>query len=237
MTRHGFLGRNLINDPTERAVSLTLIVFVLLFSTFSHADAPPLSGGAAQINLGDVTGYLRQQGMKGAALLPGDMRRTLSWFSGDWHAVTMTGDAAEEASGLASSDNAAPIQLETNFHHKGFLPMHDALTLGSGVGGAAFDDKLQFAARPFYGQSWHSLRHYYGGEVTMNIARRSDGMPWGQITMHYTDGESTLTDHGRGIDLHGDVDLTNGWRLTSGIRQNDLSGNANYVSLRWKLGF
>jgi hypothetical protein len=46
-----------------------------------------------------------------------------------------------------------------------------------------------------------------------------------------------LTDHGRGVDLHGDVDLTEGWKFTSGVRQNSWDDNSNYMMLKWKMNF
>ena len=248
MTGHGFLGRNLTHDRADRAAFLTLTLLVVLFSTFSHADQPPAASvEAAKLHISEVTAYLRKEGLKGTSLLPSDVRETLNWISSE-HGMTVNGDdeASDNLAPLASEaltephsiENPFPsLHLDTNLHHKGFLPIHDSMVIGTSFHHTLLGDKLQFTTRPFFGQSWLSLRHYWGGEMSMNIAERPDNLPWGKITMNYTGGTESLTDHGRGIDLHGDVNLTNNWQFTSGIRQNNASGNNNYVSLRWKLDF
>ena len=124
--------------------------------------------------------------------------------------------------------------MDGQIHHKGFLPTHDALLLGSNVKMGFVGDRVQFALHPFFGQGWIPSKHYWGTNLSLNIAPRADGMPWGSIVMGYVGGDESLTDHGRGMNLHGDVDLTNGFLFTSGIRQNSLSGNANYALVKWK---
>ena len=245
MMGHGFLSRNLTQGKTEQATFLTLVLLVVLFSTFSHADSPPAMNAAeTKLRISEVTSYLRKEGLQSVASLPSSIRETLSWFSRK-HALDFTSSDEESTpatqnealTDTLSFESALPMHLESSFHHKGFMPTHDSVVMGTSLHSSILDNNLQFTTHPFYGQSWQSLQHYWGSDVTMDIAERPDGLPYGKITMNYTSGTSSLTDHGRGIDLHGDVNLTHGWNFTSGIRQNDVSGNANYVSLRWKLDF
>ena len=247
MTGHGFLSRNLTDDRSGRATFLTLTLLMVLFSTFSHADSPPATGTEAKLHISEIASYLRKEGLQSASLLPSDVRNTLNMLTGTWHPMSWIAEDDTETDApsvlpQALTDSPAPtfhmpFNLESSIHHKGFLPTHDAIMLGTSLQRAILDDKLQFTIHPFYGQSWHSVKHYWGSEMSMNIAQRPDDMPWGKITMNYTGGEESLTDHGRGIDLHGDVNLTNGWQFTSGIRQNSTSGDTNYALMRWKLDF
>jgi hypothetical protein len=46
-----------------------------------------------------------------------------------------------------------------------------------------------------------------------------------------------MTDHGRGIEVRGDIDLTSGFKFTSGTRQNSITGESNYIMLRWGFTF
>ena len=252
MKAQRFIGGYLINAETKQAIFLTFALFLMLVSRLSHADSLP-AVEAAQLadekaHLGEVTSYIRQQSLQGMSLLPSEARTVAGWFSGSWHAMQMSGDdndndaapppVKNKALGQqASFDDGQGANMIANFHHKGFLPTHDALMIGGALKQTILDDKLQLTTRPFVGQSWDSLRSYWGTEVSLNIAQHDDGLPWGQITAGYIGGEESLTDHGRGIDLHGDVDLTNGWQFTSGMRQSSVTGDANYLMIKWKLDF
>jgi len=168
----------------------------------------------------------------------------MGWFSGNWHSMSLSNEGSTDdtssndtMSTSQPSDSSVPVNVSSNYHHKGFLPTHDAMMMGVGAGQNILDNKLQFTARPYIGQSWDSLRHYWGTEVAMTVAQHSDGLPWGKIAVGYVGGDEALTDHGRGMDLHGDVDLTHGFTFTSGMRQNSISGDANYVLVKWKLTF
>jgi len=236
----------------RQATFLTLTLAILLTATFTHADSLP---SAAEIEANkerasEAMAYVRHEAFQGMSILPGEAREALSWFSGSWHPMQMAGDdeetipavggavpAQSQALRDASSSESWVPDLASNFHHKGFLPTHDAMVLGLGMQHSLFDNKLGLTGRPFYGQSWHSLHSYYGGEVAMDIDKRDDGMPWGKIALGYIQGNDSMIDHGTGVELHGDVDLTRGFKFTSGIRQNSADGNSNYMLLRWKLDF
>jgi hypothetical protein len=240
----GPIGGNLTNADIRHAFFLTL-AFILILSSRLCQAAENYSE-AEKIRISEVENYVRKESLQGVSLLPGEMRTAVGWFSGHWHAMPLLGGVDEEtlppeAQNLTGEtmppEEQIPVNLAGNFHHKGFLPIHDAMVMGVGFGRSAFDNKLQFTAHPFYGQNWRSLQGYWGAEGTIDIAQRADGLPWGKISLGYIDGNESLTDHGRGIDLHGDVDLTNGWKFTSGMRQNSADGSSNYVLLKWKLDF
>jgi len=245
MTGRGNIRRYLINAEHRHVVFLTLAFFLTLISHFSHADSPYLIDSEEnKRRISEVENYIRQQAKGSVGLLPGEVRTAIGWASGSWHAVALSD--SEEASGpiepltssaVSETGGDVPFHLASNFHHKGFLPTHDAMMMGFDVGKNVFDNKMQLTVRPFYGQGWRSLQGYWGSEVTMNILERDDGMPHGKISMGYVDGNESMTDNGRGIELHGDVDLTNRWTFTSGIKQDNVSGDTNYVMVKWKLDF
>ena len=213
-----------------------LIFTVLLSATFTHAD-PTVDITAQKQKIGQIEKYLRQEASAHSSLLPGDVRAVMGWMSSGWRPV-MTDDAAADKPidvQTAPDEENLSGNLSTALHHKGFLPTHDVLMLGVGAGHSLVDHKLQISARPFYGQNWRSLQGIWGGQVTVDIAQRPDGLPWGKIVAGYTGGNPTLTDGGRGIDVHGDVDLTEGWKLTSGLRQDSTTGDSNYIMMRWKI--
>jgi hypothetical protein len=219
---------------------LLLTLTLVLFATFSHADT------IDKQRLSEVEAYLRTQALQHSSMLPGQMRTAINWFSGGWHPVPTTPFLDNENDDDYINDTAralteaemptpasSPLQLASNFHHKGFT--HDALMMGLTISRKMLDDKLLLSAHPYYGQNWRSLQGYWGANLVLDVAQRPDDLPWGQITLGYVDGNEALIDHGRGIDFHGDVDLTNGFKFTSGMRQNSVDGNSNYVMLRWKL--
>jgi hypothetical protein len=253
------IGRNIMREGLTKAdfrqaFFLTLALTLVFSSHHCRADGygtatyGPTYTPEEKQQINDIETYVRKEALHGVTILPGEMRSAVGWLSGGWHSVHLSSsdDEAEAMPQAAtapapfaqeSAGGSDPVNLASNFHHKGFLPTHDAMVMGMGVSRAAFDNKLQFTAHPFYGQNWRALQGYWGTELTMDIAQRSDGMPWGKISLGYVGGNDSLTDHGRGMDLHGDVDLTEGWKLTSGMRQDSATGDSNYVMLRWHMGF
>ncbi|MDR3451002.1 MAG: hypothetical protein P4M15_14890 [Alphaproteobacteria bacterium] len=248
-------GRNrdyLTSADFRQAFFLTLILTVSFQPRPAHSDAMTDDPLYKQ-RVSEVTTYLRKQALQGASILPGDVREAMGWFSGGWHAVTMPG-GDDEAEGVADAapDEAAqkltkeigtplentgssPWHFAATLHHKGFLPTHDAAVMGVGFQHSTFDNKMMITIRPFYGQNWLSLRGYWGAEMTLDIAKKEDGMPWGKMVIGYVGGNDKLTDHGTGIDLHGDVDLTHNVQFTSGLKQNSADGNSDYAMLRWRM--
>jgi hypothetical protein len=238
MKGRGFHWGTLTNAEFRQAVFLTLAMFLILISRLSHADTIQ-DPNAQEIknHINEAENYLRKESLRGLSLLPDEARQVMGLFSG-WHKVDMSQDGDAPTMTEETTDTKAlSFPLATSLHHKGFLPMHDTMMLGISANRDFLGDKLQFTARPFYGQSWHSLRGYWGGEIALNMAQHADGLPWGKISMGYVNGDESMTDHGRGVDLHGDVDLTNHFSLTSGMRQNSITGNANYALLQWKISF
>jgi len=244
------IGGCLTNASAKQARFFTFILILALLTHVAHPcrsdPLPPQVSVENQNTVHLAQTYLRQQALRGASILPGSVRATIGWLSNGWHSVA-AGDAENaDEGGDAQTQNltqptdsgiAMPMQFASSYHHKGFLPTHDAMMMGVAFNQNIIDKKLQFTARPFYGQSWNSLHHYMGGEVTMKIDQRPDGLPWGALSAGYIGGNDSMIDHGSGVDLHGDVDLTNDWKFTSGVRQNSVDGNSNYVMLRWQISF
>ena len=250
-------GRNIMRDGLTKAefrqvIFLTLSLIVVFLSHLCRADTygsscAPVYSPEDKQRISDIETYVRQQALHGVTILPSEARSVVGWLSGGWHSVHLFGGGDATPSPAAASGTAAfttqndsddmPMDVGSNIHHKGFLPTHDAMVMGVGVSKKVLSDKLQLTAHPFYGQNWRAVQGYWGTEMALNIAKQPDGMPWGKIAIGYVGGNEALTDHGRGIDVHGDVDLTEGWKFTSGVRQNSADGNSNYVMLRWKLKF
>lgn len=231
-----------------QAYFLTFSALFFLLIRVAHADIlPPFEAVQKELDkqrISQATSYLRTQALKGTSLLPDEVRDTIGWFKGNWHPIHIDADDDEDVnasslSGLPAapkSDDDA-VDLIVNYHHKGFLPMHDAILVGAAFKQNIVAHKLDLTARPFVGQSWNSLRNYWGAEMTLDVAQKADGLPWGKISLGYVGGNDKLTDHGTGIDLHGDIDLTSGWKFTSGIRQDSADGNSNYMMVKWKMEF
>ena len=241
------IHRNLINAETRQVIFLTLITSITLAARFCHADPlPPIQAAqddAVKLRANEVTSYIRKQALHSMNILPNEVREVSGWFSGGWHSMSSPfGDDEPVANAQSFADSTASPEeqsfaLSSNFHHKGFLPTHDSLMLGPTFRKNVINDKLQLVTHSYVGQSWHSLRSYWGSEVGLTIAQQADGLPWGQISLGYVGGNDYLTDHGRGLDLHGDVDLTNGFKFTSGLRQDSITGDSNYMMVKWKMDF
>jgi hypothetical protein len=240
----------LTNARLRQAALLTLLLPLIFTSHHSHADPlPQIAQDALKARVSEVTTYVRKEALQGIHILPDEARELTGWFNGSWKPVNVSGDDEPPAAD-GSTPTTVPLTqtqttsspktfgFSTNFHHKGFLPTHDTMMMGVDVNQAVLPNKLNFTARPFWGQSWNSIRAYYGAEASLDIAKKiDDELPSGKIVIGYIGGEDALTDHGSGIEMHGDVDLTEGWKFTSGIRQNSSDGNSNYMMVKYKLEF
>jgi hypothetical protein len=133
------------------------------------------------------------------------------------------------------SDPNSALWLDPNYHHKGFLPMHDAMMLGVNVRQQLGDSGVGISAHPFYGQNWHSIDGYGGVETALSFRNEASVQPWGKIAIGFTSGDHQMMDHNTGIDLHGELDFTDNLSLNAGIRNDDYGNGDNYVMLRWKL--
>lgn len=146
------------------------------------------------------------------------------------------------ASLMHSPDESAAqaIWVSAGYHHKGFLPTHDALIINFNTRHRSIGSNLEFSTKPFIGQNWHSAENYWGIETTLNIGQHAkkgttnDHMH-GKIVMRYTNGSSELMNNDRGLDMHAEFDFTNHLSLQAGIRSGSSSDNNNYVMMRWKL--
>jgi hypothetical protein len=127
----------------------------------------------------------------------------------------------------------------TFHHHSGFLPTHDALMAGAHAKQGLFDQYVQYDLHPYVAQNYFSSRNYYGADLSLNFAKPANtselSRPWGTLVIGYANGDSQLTDYGRGIDLHGELHFNDQLSLNSGVRQSDPSGDNNYIMLQWKI--
>lgn len=125
--------------------------------------------------------------------------------------------------------------LSPNYHHKGFLPVNDALIMGMNVRHRVWGNRMQLDLHPYLGQNWHNSDNYWGTELSLGLRESSTGQEWGKIAMRYNNGNSAVMDNGRGFDLHADMKFNEQLSLTAGVQKNPDSSNSNYALLRWKL--
>lgn len=138
-----------------------------------------------------------------------------------------------------SVDAPEALWLSPGYHHRGFLPIHDAMLMGIHLRhtpGVSLDgNSLQFDVHPFVGQSWRSLDDYWGTEVGFSLRHASSPQPWGKIAISFTQGDNQLMDHGHGFDMHTEFNFNEHLSLNAGVRENYNSDAGNYVMVRWKL--
>ena len=190
-----------------------------------------------------------------APALPNAVRAPARWAMQGWSAVRNEFDwgmdgphgnkliaaLVEPISNLMrapSPEQDQAIWLTPGYHHKGFLPMHDSLTLGFNTRHRAAGGTLQFDTHPFVGQNWHGAESYWGIETSLALARPAtspNGKPWGKISLRYINGDTALMDHSRGFDMHTELRFDDHVSLHAGVREDIGSGVGNYVMLRWQL--
>lgn len=139
--------------------------------------------------------------------------------------------------GPALTEEEQSLWLSSQYHHKGFLPTHDAVMMGFAMHNHVWRD-VQFDIHPFYGQNWMGATGYWGTEMAMDIGAGSVGAqqkPWGKIALRYSNGDHELMDSNHGFDMHGEVNFTENIGLNAGVRENNSSELGNYIMVRWKL--
>lgn len=132
------------------------------------------------------------------------------------------------------------MRASTAYHHRrGVLPTHDAAVLGAHMKQHFLDHYMQLDLHPYFGQNWFSQKNYYGADFTIDLIepenKSKDSRPWGKFVISYTNGDDDLLDHGRGIDMHGELRFDEHTTLNTGMRQSDTSGASDYVLLQWKM--
>ncbi len=125
--------------------------------------------------------------------------------------------------------------MTPDYHHKGFLPIDDAMVMKFNFRQHAFSDRVQLDFSPFYGQNLMSLNGYGGAEIGINLNRSGAKEPWGRIAVRYTQGDQDLMDQGHGIDMHAELRFTDRLSLNAGVRENEETQLGNYVLLRWHI--
>lgn len=221
-----------------------------------YASAMDASEQSAQRNA--IITYARQEATNWVPNLSDTFRGPATWALSGFQATRNLFDfglSSLDDDGVSSTDAHAVTRLmpptathdddnawlasTTYHHHNGILPTHDAMMMGAHAQQGLLDHYMKIDLHPYYAQNWFSERGYYGTELALNLASPADtesvSKPWGKIVLGYTNGDERLTDHGRGINLHGELRISDTISLNSGVRQNDLSDTGNYVLLQWKL--
>lgn len=203
--------------------------------------------------------YMRHQAESLTPSLPDEVRSPVKWALNGFHSAgsflsfgvtTLDNDETQAANPDPVAQLMQPPAMpgevadqwlaSTGYHHRrGILPTHDTATLGGHVRQSLFSHYMQYDLHPYLAQNYFSSRNYYGAEMTLDFAAPADTSrvtrPWGQLVIGYTNGESSLMDHGRGIDMHGELHFSDNLTLNTGLRQSDTSGSGNYVLLQWKI--
>jgi hypothetical protein len=134
-----------------------------------------------------------------------------------------------------SVGDARSYWLSYGYHHKsGVLPFHDAMVVGFNSQHSVTDG-LQMELHPYYAQHCVGLNGYYGTEASLALGSEDKSQPWGKISLGYVNGDSSLSDHGNGYDLHSEVNFNEHLSLHAGVRQDEETDLGNYMMLRWKL--
>jgi hypothetical protein len=218
----------------------------------------PLANETKMSRKSQLLNYVRAQVPIWMPGLPSYIRDPGSWALGQLREVRDElgldpGIGGEEVSMMSSltqpvmamMQSPGPEQTEAmwlspDYHHKGFLPFHDAMVMGFGMRHAVMNDRIQVEVKPFYGQSWHSFSGYGGAEISVNLRGfgigSDSGQPWGKIAVRYIEGNPDMLDHGHGTDLHAELRFTPHLALHAGVREDgDSGGLGNYAILRWQL--
>ena len=140
----------------------------------------------------------------------------------------------------AAPEESQATWFAPDYHHRhGILPTHDSIVMGTHTRQDLLHHYMRFDVHPYVGQNLVSSRGYYGADITLDLASPSETSattkPWGKIAVSYTNGDSSLMDHGRGLDLHGELRFSDKLTLNTGMRQSDTSGSSDYVLLQWKM--
>jgi hypothetical protein len=205
--------------------------------------------------LGALRNYVRSEALNLMPGLPDIIRNPARWALGGFQVtqdffdfITPSKDDEAALASLirpvtsymrpTSLDEGDAAWLAPSYHHRqGILPTRDAMMMGFHSRSAMFDSYMRLDAHPYYAQNWFSQRGYWGAELALDLASPSDktggAKPWGKIVLGYTNGDDRLMDHGRGIDLQGELRLSERWSFNTGMRQSDQTGN--YALLQWKM--
>lgn len=188
--------------------------------------------------------YVRQQAPVWAPGLNDTLHKPLGWLQSAERNVFDDGASDSNASAFqpismlmqAPPENAGQAMwLTPGYHHKGFLPFHDAMMTGMDMRQRVFDNRLQFDLKPYYGQNWTSLNGYGGAALGIGLTHPGEAQPWGRVSMGYIEGASELMDNGRGYDMHAELRFDDSWSFHAGVRNENTSDLGNYAIMRWKL--
>ena len=103
-------------------------------------------------------------------------------------------------------EDAEGMWFSPDYHHRGFLPINDAMIMGVNLRQRSFQNLLQFDVHPFMGQNWHSSDNYWGSEFAVSL-HDGNPQPWGKVVLRYNNGDNELMDQNRGFDMHGELNF------------------------------
>jgi hypothetical protein len=137
-------------------------------------------------------------------------------------------------------DVTQALWLAPEYHHKGFMPTHDALVMGVKARHEMLDERMKINVHPHIGQNWHSAENFYGADMTIDVRGTRDALDGkrhklGSISISYNNGDRHLIDKSRGFDMHSEFDFTDHISLTAGISSGSSDSLGNYVLLQYKL--
>lgn len=196
--------------------------------------------------------YAKQQVPHLTTGLPAFLRDPRGWISNGFGSSSHGFSNDDTSDGLSSFlqpvqnafhapsvDAPEALWITPTYHHKGFLPVNDAMIMGfhmrHSLSDSVLGNTLQYDMHPFYGQNWRSTDNYWGTEVAFNLRTKTSPMPWGKIALRFSSGDTDLMDHGHGFDMHSELNFDKHLSLNAGIRENGNSAAGNYVMLRWKI--
>jgi hypothetical protein len=202
--------------------------------------------------LGLVMDYVRHEATHWLPGIPRALTSTGKWVAGNLSSLAAEFDfqgVGDAENGIMTSvvtpvmsmieaptiDQNDAMWVTPNYHHKGFLPTKDAIIMGVNMRRGLMQNRMRFEVKPFYGQNPISTRGYWGSAVSININEPIGIFQSGNVTISYIGGDSRLSDHGRGIDLHSDLKFNDHLGLEAGMRQDNNEKTGDYVMVRWAM--
>ena len=215
----------------------------------------PLAAAQSELEkqrLDQALSYARHQAMGLLPALPHMSLGIPGWLTNNFGMMSLgledgsAGDdgalrgLSQEFAGLMhapATDQAQALWLTPGYHHKGFLPLNDAVTLGANLRHSFWDKAVQVNLHPFYGQNWTNSDSYWGSEFTLSFGEPKNPtlLGFGKISLRYDNGQSAIMDHGRGFDMHSELSFDEHFSLNGGVRKNEDASLGNYLLLRWVL--
>jgi hypothetical protein len=95
------------------------------------------------------------------------------------------------------------------------------------------DGRIQAELHSYYVQHCRCVNRYCRTEVIVALSYADRVEPWGKIAMDSVNGDSSLTDHGRGYGMDSEMQLDDRLSFRVGVRPIENTHLGNYMMLRW----